>query len=158
MAISWMPPLVLMEDFDGNWDSYLDAIYGHFCADFICEVPVHFNGVPVRLKRHPIEHDKEATFWHFISEGSVEAEREVNFRRCERIRWPRAMMDNVADPELKVWEEAIRNEVRTHIWCEEFEYLVVVANRNGFVLPWTAYHVGREHEKRKLFRRWQSNR
>lgn len=158
MAINWLPPLVLLEQFDGDQDQYIEALYGHFCADFMGNASPMFRGLPVRMKRHPIKLDKEATFWHFITEGPDEANRQLNIRRCERIRWPKAMMDNVDDADLKVWEQEVKSEIRTHVWCEEHEYLVVIANRSGFVLPWTGYHVVLSHEKQKLQKRWQTYR
>lgn len=158
MAISWLPPLILLNHYGGDWEAYCEAIYDHFCKDFLGSNPPVFRGMPVRLKRHPVEQDKEATFWHFISEGAVETDRTIDFRRCERICWPRAFIDNVNDPALKVWDQEIRGEVRTHIWCEEHGYLLVIANRSGFVLPWTAYSVTRDHERRKLEKRWEANR
>lgn len=146
--------MILLSDYSGNWDLYLEAVYKHFCDDFLSTPKLEFQGLPVNLKRYPVERDKEATFWHFISEGKTEEDREINFRRCERIRWPRAMMENVSDPDLMVWEQHVRSELRTHIWCEEHGYLVVVAKRTGFVLPWTAYCVTQQHEQRKLRNRW----
>lgn len=61
----WLPPLVLFEEFDGNWDAYLDAIYAYFRRDFVENRPT-FRGRRLGLKRHPLSHGKEATFWHMI--------------------------------------------------------------------------------------------
>lgn len=156
MAISWLPPLVTFAEYGGNWDAYLQAIYGHFCQDFHCTPPPEFNGTTVRLKRHPMEAGKEATFWHFVSTGATEADRDIDLRRCERIRWPRALMDNVLDPELLVWDEPRGSEIRTHILCEEHRYLLVVANRSGFVLPWTGYPLDHANQVDKLIKRWKA--
>lgn len=149
---------MLLNEYGGDWDLYLDALYGHFRRDFLGGATPTFRGLPVRLKRYPVEQDKEATFWHFISEGSVESERTIDFRRCERICWPRSIMDNATDPDLKVWDQEIRGEIRTHIWCEEHDYMLVIANRRTFFLPWTAYSVTQTHERRKLAKRWQTYR
>ncbi len=158
MAIDWLPPLVMLNQHGGDWDAYCDAVYRHFCRDFLEGAALTFRGLPVHLKRHPVEQGKEATFWHFVSEGQVEADRTIDLRRCERICWPRALIENVGDPDLKVWDQEIRNETRTHVWCEEHDYLLVIAHRNGFVLPWTAYSVTEGHERRKLQKRWQNHR
>lgn len=90
-----------------------------------------------------------------ISEGNDEAERLPDFRRCERIRWPRPIIENVADAELKVWREPNGSGHRVLIWFAEAEYLVVLDERKDYILPWTAYPVEREHQQRKLDRRWE---
>jgi hypothetical protein len=73
--IEWLPPLVL---FSGNWNAYLTAIYDWFKKDFIDSKPV-FQGRQLGLKRLPITEGKEATFWHMISEGKNEEERNSRF-------------------------------------------------------------------------------
>jgi hypothetical protein len=40
----------------------------------------------------------------------------------------------------------------------DFSYLVVLADRGRFLLPWTAYHLERPHERRKLEQRWKIGR
>jgi hypothetical protein len=151
---SFLPALVLLEDHGGDWERYLEALYAIFKGDFLGS-PFQFAGKRVGLKRHPIENGREATFWHFISEGKTEADRTPDIRRCERIRWPKAMIMNVADGCVKVWRENGQADTRVLIWCEAKEYLVVLSDRGDYVLPWTAYTVVREHQKRKLEKRWQ---
>ena len=36
------------------------------------------------------------------------------------------------------------------MWLEDEEYIVVLSERKGYLLLWTAYMVTRLHEKRKL--------
>lgn len=150
----WFPDLIRLEDHEGNWENYLSAIYQSFCADFI-DVQIEFQGKRVGLKRHPVEAGKEATFWHFISEGSVEADRTPNIRRCERIGWPRAIIDNCDDPGLLIWTEMRGKDPRIHVWCESASYLLVLSDRGEYVLPWTAFHVEYEHERRKYRARYE---
>jgi len=153
----WLPPLVLLSDCEGDWRRYLDALYSHFESDFLRTRP-HFQGQRLGLKRHPLWEGKEATFWHMISEGRAEATRQPDLRRCERIRWPRAIIENANDSVVKVWETTRRNERRVCLWLEEEEYLVVLAERQGYLLPWTAYMVTRSHRRLKFqeeFERWK---
>lgn len=37
--IDWLPPLVLFEDYGGNWDQYLNVLYKFFMEDFIGSPP-----------------------------------------------------------------------------------------------------------------------
>ena len=150
----WLPPLEELTDYRGDFARYLDAIYQIFCADFVVSKPV-FAGKRLSLKRHPIIQGREATFWHMISEGNDEAERLPDLRRCERIRWPRPIIENTEDAALKVWREPNGSGHRVLIWFAEAEYLVVLDERKDYILPWTAYPVEREHQQRKLERRWE---
>ena len=150
---NWLPPLVEMSAYGGDWPRYEAALYGFFRADFITSAPL-FRGKRVGLKRHPVIQGKEATYWHCISEGKAEADRLPDMRRCERIRWPRPCIEHEA--ELKVWTEERNGEDRIHLWLEMEGYLVVLAIRNGYVILWTTFFVKHEHERRKFNRRYEA--
>lgn len=154
MSTSWLPAMIFMEDYNGHWESYFQAIYNVFEQDFVRSSPC-FRGTRLRLKRHPEYEGKSATFWHMISEGAVEAERTPDIRRCERIGWPRPIIENSTEPALKVWCEPRKGTQRIHLWLENEGYLVVLDDRGKFILPWTAYYVERQHQRDKLTRRWR---
>jgi hypothetical protein len=156
MLPCWLPDLILLSDFNGDWNRYFEAIYEQFRIDFVAQHFL-FRGKRVSLKCMPRTEGKEATFWHFISEGCREEDRLPDMRRCERIGWPRAIMDNCDDDCLQIWNEEVNGEQRVHIWCESAEYLTVVADRNGYVLPWTAYPISRPHQKAKIIKRWRKH-
>jgi hypothetical protein len=150
----WLPPLF---HFKGNWTLYLSALYELFEADFI-EAKPRFRGRRIGLKRHPTSEGKEATFWHLIQEGPVEESRLPDLKRCERIRWPRPIIENSEDSTLRVWMNIRKGEARVLLFLEEEEYLVVLAERKGYLLLWTAFLVDKPHRKRKLikeFEDWQ---
>lgn len=149
VTLSWLPGLVLLGDYGGSWEKYLEAIYSYFRNDFVESRPV-FQGQKLGLKRYPLSNGKEATFWHLISEGRDEAERIPDMRRCERIRWPKPVIDNSTDIAIKVWKNIRRGDTRICLWLEAEEYLVILAERKRYILPWTAYMVTRPHQKRKL--------
>ena len=150
----WLPELVLFEDYDGDWNRYIEAIYACFKADFL-DKPVQYRGTRLGLKRHPEVQGKAATFWHIVSEGQVETQRLPDLRRCERIRWPRPIIENSTDACIKVWENERRGERRLCLWLEDAEYLVVLAIRNGYYLLWTAYYVTQQKQKVKLQREYE---
>ncbi len=153
--IDWLPALMLFSDYDGNWEQYLTAMYDAFCTQFVTSTPV-FRGTRLGLKRHPMIQGKEATFWHMITEGNVEKERLPDFRRCERIRWPRPVIEHETDHTVKVWKNRRKGETRICIWLEAEEYLVILSERKGYILPWTAYLVVKGHQKRKLQQEFES--
>lgn len=147
--LSWLPELVLLDQHDGNWDRYLEAIYQHFTDDFINSKP-NYPGKRFALKRHPVEKGKEATFWHLISEGSTEAERLPVLRRCERIRWPRPIIEAMLTSRVRCWKSQRRGETRVVLSLHDFSYVVVLADRESYILLWTAFYVEYEHRKEKL--------
>lgn len=149
MTPSWLPELIHLESYGGNWERYLDMLYACFKADFMENKPL-FQGQKIALKRHPMSQNKEATFWHLISKGKVEEERHIDLRRCERIRWPKAIIENSEDSSVKFWKNIRRSEVRICLWLEKQEYLLILAERKGYILPWTAYMVTKPHRKKKF--------
>jgi len=152
--VEWLPDLVLFKDYSGNWEKYLEALYDYFKKDFVNDKPI-FRGRRLALKRHPIIEGKEATFWHLISEGKQEKERLPDFRRCERIRWPRPIIEHSEESILKIWENKRKGETRICIWYENEEYLVILAKREKYILLWTAYLVKRAHQKKKLQKEYE---
>lgn len=152
---AWLPPLVLFETYSGNWEHYLEALYVFFKKDFIESVP-SFQGMRMALKRHPVIQNREATFWHLISEGKNEEERLPDLRRCERIRWPKPVIEHSDEKPIKVWENERRGEKRICLWLEEQQYLVVLAKRRGYILLWTAFVVMEPYRKRKLQKEYEA--
>lgn len=150
----WLPPLVLFEECGGDWNRYVETVYAYFKKDFIDSKPA-FRGRRLGLKRHPLSHGKEATFWHMVSEGKDEADRLPDIRRCERIRWPRPIIGHADERGIKVWVSVKNKEDRIHIWLEMEDYVVVLADRNGYLLPWTAYLVTQDHTRRKLQKEYE---
>lgn len=150
----WLPPLITLEQSHGNWDEYLDAIYAAYLAEYVRK-PLAFQGRPVNRKRHPEVSGKEATFWHMISEGKTEAERVPDLRRCERIRWSRAIVEHAGTPWVNGWEGQRQGEARVHLWLPAGEFLVVLAKRADYFVLWTAFPVTEEHQKRKRQREYE---
>lgn len=152
--LAWLPPLVLLADYDGDWNRYLEAVYNFFRQDFIASSP-KFDGKKIALKKHPVVDGREATFWHLISEGKLEADRVADFRRCERIRWPRPVIEAVRDGRVACWKNKRQHETRIVIALDDFSYVVVLAQRKGYVVLWTAYCVERQHRRVKLRREYE---
>jgi len=163
MTTDWLPDLVLFEHSDGDWKAYVECLHRHFENDFVRSLP-SWPGKRVGLKRFPEYDGKSATFWHFISEGEDEAERIPDLRRCERIRWPRPMMDTFDGRSLHDnpgsrmlwWKSERRGEARYVLASVDFSYKMVVADRGNYVLPWTAYFIERSHQREKLRKEFES--
>ena len=140
-----------------TWNAYLDALYEGFCEDFVHSKPT-FRGRPFRLKKHPVTNGKEATFWHLIQSGSNEPDRLPDLRRCERVRWPRALIENGDnDNAVKIWTNSRGRDTRVCLWLDEQDYLVILADRGNYLLLWTAYETDRNHTRAKLKKEWMKS-
>jgi hypothetical protein len=156
----WLPDLILLGESGGNWTRYVEVLHRCFLADFVHSKPT-WPGKRVNLKRHPEHEGKSATFWHLISDGKVEADRLPDFRRCERIGWPRPIIDTFCnrkpeEDDLTIWwREMGGSDCRYVLSLLDFSYVVVVADRGTYVLPWTAYFAKWPHERVKLQRKYE---
>ena len=146
---AWLPGLVTFASCHSDWPTYLETIYGHFKHDFIDTRP-QFKALHVQLKRYPIFQDKEFTFWHITTEGEKEDERTPDFRRCERIRWPRPIIENRSDETIRVWPNKRGQDRRWVLWFVPENYVVVLADRGRYMLLWTAYMLTYEHSREKM--------
>lgn len=152
----WLPNLILLSDHGGSWRDYIDAVHAAFQRDFVTSRPL-FLGYPVGYRRDPIYDGKEAGFWHCTSEGQNEDDRTPDFRRCERIGWVRAIIENANAPGIDMWSKRHSGETRTLIWYRE-EFLIVLAlrsnrtTRSEYYQLITAYCTMEVHRRRKLRR------
>jgi hypothetical protein len=146
-----LPDLLLLSDYGGDYHTYMEAVYAVFEADFVKSKP-EFRGKKLRLKYHPETHGKAYTFYHMTHEGNDEANRQPDLRRCERMPWARPAIENCDAWQLKVWRQVRNGKDRICIWIElagEPDYFVVLDDRKDYILPWTAFVLQYNHEKRK---------
>lgn len=149
-----LPELILMEDFGGNFIAYNQAVYDVFQKDFIKSRPT-FNGTKLRLKKHPYVDGKEYTYYHFTHSGDIEIDRLPDFRRMERIPFPRTMIDNSNHTDLRVWRVKRGSKERILIFSETEQYLVVLEDRGEYILPWTAYYIEYPNKIRRLIKEYE---
>lgn len=150
---TWLPDLFCLNDCQGDWQVYLHQIYEYYLNDFIRNETT-FNGQRVGTKRYPQSEGKDACFWHIISEGEEETDRTPDMRRCERIRWPKPVIQECFDRGLKFWETRRGTDKRLLISLDDFSYLVVIAMRKDYLLLITAFPIEREHRRKKLEREY----
>lgn len=89
---SIIPDIIEMINFS-CWNDFFEYVYEIFVNDFINSKPL-FRGTTIGFKRYPEYQGRSSTFWHIISEGAIENERTPCIKRCERITWPRPIIDN----------------------------------------------------------------
>ena len=145
---TWLPELILLSDHKNEWQRYIDAVFAVFYRDFIESQP-QLDNRWVRCRRDPIYDGKEAGFWHCISGGPDENNRNPELRRCERIGWIRAVIENYKDVLIRTWKTKKKSDLRVYIWFNE-NYLVVLGERRRYVQLITAFCTDRRHTIRKL--------
>ena len=132
----WLPDLVFFDDYNNNWNNYQDAIYNIFKADLV-DTPPSFEDKIIKIRWQPIEYDKPEAFFHVTCQDyKKDGERLPDFRRCERIRWVKAFIQNYkCDSSLcgncdgvKVWKEPYQSKIRVHILLEEEKYRECIIN------------------------------
>ncbi|MBP6856627.1 MAG: hypothetical protein KBC42_03650 [Candidatus Pacebacteria bacterium] len=155
MSSLTLPDLILLIHHSSNWDDFVDAVYKSFVQDFIESRPI-YNGNKLGLKKYPLIEGKAATFWHMTTSGKVpELQRNLDESRCERIKWPKPIIENSSNVNnVKMWENQ-RNtkkgiQYRICLCFGDWEYLVVLNKRKNYILPWTAYPIVYKHDKKKL--------
>lgn len=153
------PDLMLLA---GEWADYVEAIYQCYLNDLIRN-PKALLGKPIRARYNPATQGKHFNFWHVISEGQTEDDRQIDVRRCERISWIGWMIDraNAGDPRIRTWNNTRTlprgTALRRLLWCAEFEYVVILDERPVEFFLTTAYPVrGRRAEK--LLAEWGAAR
>jgi hypothetical protein len=152
---AWLPPLALLADYDGDWNRYLEAIYEHYRRDFVTSRP-NFEDKRVAPANRTLASGKESTFWHLISEGKVEEKRLPDIRRCERIRWPRPIIDSSSTNSVRAWRNLHKKQRRVVIALDDFSYVVVLIERKKYALLVTAYLVSEEHQRSKLRKEYEA--
>ena len=149
----WLPDIICIDMYEGNWVKYLKEIYRIFKRDLI-EIPPSYEDKKVCILVDPKIDGKEFGFWHIISEGKVEGNRTPDLRRCERINWPKPIIINYNDPGILIWELSSKRkghrDKRVCIWLEKFNYIIVLGRRNKYFLLITTYLTDRKHTRKKL--------
>lgn len=163
MSDCWIPNLEFYDDFDGEYPEYFDFLYEIFKSDFIDSNP-KFENKNVVIRKHPIQLGKEEAFFHVTCKDfQHNGDRDPDFRRCERIRWVRAFIENYncdssKCPEcdgVKVWEEEYKSRTRVHLLLEEERYMVVVEKRESYVLLITAFYFDYDNALERNLKKWE---
>lgn len=158
-----LPALIKLEEFGGNYASYIDAVYDIFHHDFIAN-KAKFGSHILRMKYHPLQNDRAYTFYHMTHTGEKEDERLPDLRRCERIGWARPSVQNVESWHLRFWRQT-RQKSKNRICIllevdDDSDYFVILEVRETYVLLWTAFvslYANETKRKLKEYGLWKQN-
>lgn len=147
MDVCWLPELEYCDNLS-QWAEYEEMIYDIFIDDFITDVP-QFRDKDIKIREYPRIDGKEESFYHVTCKDYFKTmERNPDLRRCERIRWVRAFIENYnCDPTLcedcegvKVWCETYKGKKRIHFLLVEEKYMVVIEKRPNYYQLITAFY------------------
>lgn len=166
LLCKWLPPLVQLSEFDGNWDNYDNFLYEIFKKDFIESRPI-FKFKEVRIRKYPMVANKEQAYFHVTSVDSSKTSNDLNdripdLRRCERIAWIRKIIENYNCGEncngcnkIKYWPEPYKKYKRWHFLFENFRFLVVLEERENYNLLISAFYIEHEHTLQKKIKQYE---
>ena len=152
-----LPEKIYLEDYGGDYKSYIDAVYAVFERDFIRN-KAYFGSHKLALKFNPIFQDRAYTFYHMTHEGKVENERTPDLRRCECTPWAKPTVENAKKWDLKFWRQTrqrSKNRVCIALETEGETYFVVLEVRETYVLLWTAFLSEYRHQSLKKLKEYE---
>jgi len=166
-----LPEIICLEDYGGNYQSYIEAVFRIFERDFVKHKP-HFGSHELKHKYHPAFQNRAYTFYHMTHKGDVESERTPDLRRCERIPWARPAIEETKAMDVKFWEQERNGKSRVCIWLEvkvgedmdedevpvpvTEDYFVVLDVRKSYVLIWTAFFSEYKWQTRKKLQEYET--
>lgn len=153
-----LPDKIYLSDYNGHYESYMDALYTVFERDFVQSRP-YFGSHRLGLKYNPEFQGRAYTFYHMTHTGEIENERIPDLRRCECIPWARPTIEKTSELSCRCWIQKRGRYYRVCIWLQtdEDNYFVILDVRKTFILPWTAFVAERSHEihkKEKEYSKW----
>ncbi len=151
-SIKWLEPIVELTDFNGDPRAYIDHLFSIFTRDFIKSPPL-FRGNKV-FYNNTDDGGKPNTFVHITTETNRETKkRELCIRRCERIAWVRAIIENSDDSAVLVWNKEQHTtrgwKTRTYLFLEQENFLVVLEKKLKGHFMITVIYVDNPNQKRK---------
>lgn len=148
------PELILLNNFEGNFNNYINAVYEVFKTDFIDSLPI-FEHLNVSVRRYPEVDGMHKTFYHITHEGADEQNRTPDVRRMERIRFPKFVIENHKHHDILIWKNKRGRDERIVLFNEAENYIVILTDRGAYYMFITAYYIEQSHRKKKLLQEYE---
>lgn len=132
-----------------NYKKYEDSLYNILKNDFV-DHEVYFLNKRVYLDFNKMEDGKSDTFFHVVC-----GDKKVypNFRRMERIKFPRKIIENYGEynncPEkckIKMFYKKIKGKKRYHLFSSEYLYMVVLEDEGKRMKLVTSFYIDRKYK------------
>lgn len=160
----WLPKIVAIDEFGGNWELYNQELYKIFLNDFINN-KLYFNNKIVKVRVNPKQNNYEHAFIHLTCVAMQDAktinDRIPDFRRCERIAWNRKIIENYQCNgsckecrKILYYEEYYKNNVRIHLLFADVDFKVILEKREKYYLLITGYYIQYKHVLQKEIKKF----
>lgn len=171
--LDWLPDMVCVDPWTA---STYDLLYEIFCRD-IRDHDLRYLGNRVWI--FPEKEDgREKIFWHLTSRSSGKTKiprrkrkfyppgrkhtdegRYPDLRRCERLTWVKAVIENAGSPGVLAWDyEEGDLTIKTYLWLKNYDFTVILKkypdNKRRLI---TSFYVDKPY-KRQDFERKYANR
>jgi hypothetical protein len=155
MSTLIFPEVIEFKEYGGDFQSYFNAVYAVFENDFVKKQP-YYEGCKVAVRKYPEVDGLHRTFYHITHEGEDEENRTPDFRRMERIRFPKFAIENEQHDEILIWKNKRGKDERIVLFNEVENYILILTDRKGYYMFITAYFVDTEHRKRALLKEYEA--
>lgn len=150
----WLNPITELSSFNGEFSHYIDHLFRFFERDFIVTRPRYENKSITFDNRQ--SDGKPEGFWHITSsENPLSGKRNPELRRCERVEWVRAIIENSNEPQILVWKKPHKKEIRVCLFLRDFDFLVVLRELQYTFCLVTAIYIDYPNRKRKLLEEYE---
>jgi hypothetical protein len=148
-------------DVNGECRAVADRLYSAFEAAFKSG-PVLHGQVPVYYDRRDGPLGREEGFWHLVTrEADAKTHRRCfEAKRAKKLSWARPLVECESHPRIRVWDYDSGNRrkgVRTYLWLEDQDYVVILKRAGRPYALVTAYDVDGP-DTRRYFERLYANR
>lgn len=147
----WLPELIDFNDYNNDWHKYDDYLYSIFSKHFLENHP-YFMGKEVYPRQHPMYNGKFESYYHITCGHYKDVEeRAPDFRRCERIKWPKALIENSmckCKPNCDnyiIWKKKYKNKYRYSLLLKDEKYLVILEERPRYFILISAFPLTYSH-------------
>lgn len=155
--------LIELDEFNGNFKNYDEYLYNEIYTKRIINNTIYFDNKPVKLKKFPKECNREQAYFHLTTKSADKgipwSEREPDLRRCERLHWIRPSIENnhielCGLPCFIYYTEVNKNgKTRIQLFNEKERYLIILEDRDEYLLLITAFYIHEEYYLRNTMRR-----
>jgi hypothetical protein len=149
---NWLPPGI---NTNGIWEIILKKLYKVFDNDFIIN-KCHFDCYEIIFNDRKIDSPYEEGFWHLITKINYDTnQREPDFPRAQKLPWCKPTIENHSDSIVKYWDYKEEDKrIKTYIWLENYDYIVIIEKRTTNAFLTTAMHVSGQASRHRLINKY----
>ena len=152
--IAWLPKIITLEEFDGDYEKDLNHLHEIFLNNF-AQTKLKIDNKPIYYDDRVIDSSGKCECFIHITTCADDVTKDRNFdpRRCERLVWVKPTIENRTDEvSVKIWEVRKKGKNKLNILIESERYHVVLTKyKKSYVLN-TAYYVDQNHYAAKAFK------